>query len=70
MTDPQGYDTTVAVYNLDTTKQPDPNMFRIDYTRIFSSRSLPSPSLPGLTAASIAAREASHDVRCRVKRRP
>jgi len=33
VTDPQGYDTTVAVYNLDTTKRPDPNMFKIDYTR-------------------------------------
>jgi outer membrane lipoprotein-sorting protein len=33
VTDPQGYDTTVAVYNLDTRSQPDPNMFRIDYTR-------------------------------------
>ena len=33
VTDPQGYDTTVAVYNLDTTKRPDPRMFRIDYTR-------------------------------------
>jgi outer membrane lipoprotein-sorting protein len=33
VTDPQGYDTTVAVYNLDTTKKPDPAMFRIDYTR-------------------------------------
>src|SRR6476620_4810590 len=33
VTDPQGYDTTVAVYNLDTRKQPDQNMFRIDYTR-------------------------------------
>jgi outer membrane lipoprotein-sorting protein len=33
VTDPQGYDTTVAVYNLDTTKKPDPNMFKIDYTR-------------------------------------
>jgi len=33
VTDPQGFDTTVAVYNLDTTKRPDPNMFRIDYTR-------------------------------------
>jgi outer membrane lipoprotein-sorting protein len=33
ITDPQGYDTTVAVYNLDTSKRPDPNMFRIDYTR-------------------------------------
>src|SRR4029079_13346957 len=31
--DPQGYDPTVAVYNLNTTRQPDPNMFRIDYTR-------------------------------------
>ncbi|HEY2755603.1 MAG TPA: outer membrane lipoprotein carrier protein LolA [Pseudolabrys sp.] len=32
VTDPQGYDTTVAVYNLDTSKKPDPGMFRIDYT--------------------------------------
>ena len=32
VTDPQGYDTTVAVYNLDTTRKLDPNMFRIDYT--------------------------------------
>jgi outer membrane lipoprotein-sorting protein len=33
VTDPQGYDTTVAVYNLDSTKRPDPTLFRIDYTR-------------------------------------
>jgi outer membrane lipoprotein-sorting protein len=33
VTDPQGYDTTVAVYNLDTSKRADPAMFRIDYTR-------------------------------------
>ena len=33
VTDPQGYDTTVAVYNLDTSKRPDPNLFKIDYTR-------------------------------------
>lgn len=33
VTDPQGYDTTVAVYNLDSTMKPDPGMFRIDYTR-------------------------------------
>jgi len=33
VTDPQGYDTTVAVYNLDTARRPDPNLFRIDYTR-------------------------------------
>ncbi len=32
VTDPQGYDTTVAVYNLDTTKKLDPAMFKIDYT--------------------------------------
>jgi len=32
VTDPQGYDTTVAVYNLDTSKKPDPNIFKIDYT--------------------------------------
>ena len=33
VTDPQGYDTTVAIYNLNSTKRPDPMMFRIDYTR-------------------------------------
>jgi outer membrane lipoprotein-sorting protein len=33
VTDPQGYDTTVAVYNLDTTRRPDPSMFKIDYTQ-------------------------------------
>jgi outer membrane lipoprotein-sorting protein len=33
VTDPQGYDTTVAVSNLDTTKRSDPGLFRIDYTR-------------------------------------
>ncbi len=38
VTDPQGYDTTVAVYNLDTRTQPDPNMFRIDYAADSVSR--------------------------------
>lgn len=33
VTDPQGYDTTVAVYNLDNSRTPDPAMFKIDYTR-------------------------------------
>ena len=33
VTDPQGYDTTVAVSHLDVSKRPDPSMFRIDYTR-------------------------------------
>ncbi len=32
VTDPQGYDTTVAVYNLDTSKKIDPNLFKIDFT--------------------------------------
>src|SRR5438067_893156 len=32
VTDPQGYDTTIAVSNVDTTRRPDPNLFKIDYT--------------------------------------
>jgi outer membrane lipoprotein-sorting protein len=31
ITDPQGYQTTVAVYNLDTMHKPDPGMFAITY---------------------------------------
>jgi outer membrane lipoprotein-sorting protein len=31
VTDPQGYDTTVAVYNLDSSKKPDPDLFKINY---------------------------------------
>jgi outer membrane lipoprotein-sorting protein len=31
VTDPQGYDTTVAVYNLDVTHKPDPDLFTITY---------------------------------------
>lgn len=30
ITDPQGYDTTVAVYNLDTTRKFDSSIFKID----------------------------------------
>lgn len=33
VTDPQGYDTTVAVSNLDTKTRPDPDMFTIVYDR-------------------------------------
>jgi outer membrane lipoprotein-sorting protein len=33
VTDPQGFDTTVAVYNLDSSKKPDPNLFVINYQR-------------------------------------
>jgi outer membrane lipoprotein-sorting protein len=31
VTDPQGYDTTVAVYNLDTKTKPNPDLFKINY---------------------------------------
>jgi outer membrane lipoprotein-sorting protein len=34
VTDPQGFDTTVAVYNLDATKKPDPGLFTINYERV------------------------------------
>jgi outer membrane lipoprotein-sorting protein len=30
VTDPQGYDTTVAIYNIDTTHKPDPTLFNIN----------------------------------------
>jgi outer membrane lipoprotein-sorting protein len=33
ITDPQGFDTTVAVSNLDSSRRPDPSLFKIDYTR-------------------------------------
>ena len=33
VTDPQGFDTTVAVYNLDANRKPDPNLFVINYDR-------------------------------------
>jgi outer membrane lipoprotein-sorting protein len=31
ITDPQGYQTTVAVYNLDSVRKPDPGVFAITY---------------------------------------
>jgi outer membrane lipoprotein-sorting protein len=33
ITDPQGYDTTIAIYNLSTAKKADPDMFKIDFTQ-------------------------------------
>jgi outer membrane lipoprotein-sorting protein len=38
LTDPQGYDTTVAVYNLNTQKKPDPDLFKIDFTNYDQSK--------------------------------
>ena len=34
ITDPQGYDTTVALYNLDSKTRPDPSLFTINYERV------------------------------------
>jgi outer membrane lipoprotein-sorting protein len=34
ITDPQGYDTTVALYNLDSSRRPDPSLFTINYERV------------------------------------
>jgi outer membrane lipoprotein-sorting protein len=33
VTDPQGYDTSVAVSNVDTVRRPDPSLFHIDLTQ-------------------------------------
>jgi outer membrane lipoprotein-sorting protein len=34
ITDPQGYDTTIAIYNLDTSRRPDPRLFVINFERM------------------------------------
>jgi outer membrane lipoprotein-sorting protein len=34
VTDPQGYDTTVAVSDLDPNKKPDPQLFKINFERM------------------------------------
>jgi outer membrane lipoprotein-sorting protein len=33
ITDPQGYDTTIAIFKLNQKDKPDPSLFKIDYTR-------------------------------------
>ena len=38
VTDPQGYDTTIAVYNLDSSKKVDPGLFKIDFTNYITPR--------------------------------
>jgi len=38
ITDPQGYDITVAVYNLNTQKKPDPDLFKIDFNKYDDGR--------------------------------
>jgi outer membrane lipoprotein-sorting protein len=36
--DPQGYETSVQVANLDTTQRPDPALFRINLERVLDTR--------------------------------
>jgi outer membrane lipoprotein-sorting protein len=36
--DPQGYETTVTLSNLDLTRRPDPKLFSINYERMLSDR--------------------------------
>lgn len=38
VTDPQGYDTTVAIYNVDTSKRPGSELFKINYERMIEER--------------------------------
>ena len=58
VTDPQGYDTTVAVYNLDTSKRPDPGMFKIDYTQLSQLALSARPQSVILRCAPVARLEA------------
>jgi outer membrane lipoprotein-sorting protein len=36
VTDPQGYDTLVSLYNIDLREKPDPNLFTINTERMFT----------------------------------
>lgn len=35
--DPQGYETTISVYNLDTQRKPDPALFTIEYQKVIET---------------------------------
>lgn len=35
--DPQGYETSISVYNLDTQRRPDPELFTIDLQRVIDT---------------------------------
>ena len=37
VTDPQGYETLVSLFNIDLTKKPDPNLFQITQERILNT---------------------------------
>jgi outer membrane lipoprotein-sorting protein len=36
VTDPQGYDTLVSLYNVDLKEKPDPSLFTINTERLFT----------------------------------
>ena len=35
--DPQGYETTISIYNLDTQRKPDPALFTIEYQKVIET---------------------------------
>lgn len=37
VTDPQGFDTVVSLFNVDLTKRPDPNLFQITQERVLNT---------------------------------
>ncbi|MCL2452701.1 MAG: outer membrane lipoprotein carrier protein LolA [Alphaproteobacteria bacterium] len=37
VTDPQGFDTVVSLFNIDLTKRPDPNLFQITQERLLNT---------------------------------
>jgi hypothetical protein len=36
VTDPQGYDTLVSLYNIDLKEKPDPSLFQINTERMLN----------------------------------
>ncbi|MEA2833116.1 MAG: hypothetical protein QOG66_1318, partial [Methylobacteriaceae bacterium] len=48
VTDPQGYDTLVSLYNIDFKEKPDPSLFKIIFC--FGPRTSWSANGPGLCA--------------------
>src|SRR3984893_14150165 len=50
VTDPQGYQTLVSLFNIDLSKKPDPNLFQITQERLLNTNNGQGP-LRGLPAA-------------------
>ena len=64
VTDPQGYDTTVAVYNLDTSKKVDPGLFKIDFTNYSDAAGLDASIRVGKGAPRVPTISLRRDVGC------